>query len=46
MSQKKKYKWGICSKKGWKVYFVYDTKEEAEAHLTNPEFYEVRRLLQ
>lgn len=41
-----KSKWGICQKNGWKVYFIYDTKEEAEAHLGNPKFYEVREIIE
>ena len=43
--KEKKEKWGLCSKRGWKVYMVFDTKEEAEKHLTNPKYYEVRKLL-
>jgi len=44
--KKKKNKgWAICSKKGWKVYMVFATKEEADSRMGNPEFYEVRELL-
>ena len=38
-------KWGICDKKGWKVYRCYPTKEEAMRHLSNPHLYEVRKVL-
>ena len=47
MANKKKRKgWALCLKNGWKVFKIYPTKEEAEKRLSNPNLYEVRRIIE
>ena len=39
-------RWGVCLKRGWKVFTIYDSEEEANKHIYNHNKYEARRIIE